>query len=174
MKDFNLPQVNSIAPMSLASANDFVAHNKTSYPFAATPPIPKFYKIVLTGHEKVSGDITSAKFNVHLPAPLPSNAVLCVKDFIIMYDEATTDTEKNYVVRMPELLATNSYQSLSNGASDVLCAGHGSYSNQIHAGCAGISIHDANFFNNKQITINVSTVATIDDFVIILYIYGYE
>lgn len=170
----NISTINSVAPMSLQSQQDFVAHQKTSYPFVPTPPIPRFYKIVLTGHEKIAGDIANAKFNVKLPTPLPPNAVLCVKDFTIMYDIDTLETEKNYVVRMPELLARDSYQSLNNGASDVLCAGYNSYTQQVYAGCAGITINDANFFNNKQITISIDTVATIDDFVLVLYIYAYE
>lgn len=176
MKDFNLPQVNSVAPMSLASQNDFVAHQKgSSYPFKETPPIPTFFQICLTCNERVSGDEKNANFFVKLDKQLPPNAVLCVKDFTVLYGEGTLDADKNYVITLPQMLAKNSYMSFTNGASDFLCAGNGgSYHNDVNIGTAGVTITDANFFNNRNITINIKSTAEIDDWVLIMYIYGYE
>jgi hypothetical protein len=175
MKDFNLPQVNSVAPMSLASHNDFVAHQKTTYPFSNTAPIPTFFQICLTSSERISGDAKNANFFVKLDKPLPTNAVLCVKDFTILYDEDTLDENKTFIVTLPQLLAKNSYMSYTNGASDFLCAGSGSsYHNDVNIGSAGVTITDAHFFNNKNITINIKSNADIDDWVLIMYLYGYE
>lgn len=174
MKDFNLPQVNSVAPMSLASQNDFVAHQKTTYPFSNTAPIPVFHKIVLSASDAVSGDVNTANFYVTLPNPLPHNAVLCVKDFIPFYDPATVDSAKNYVVRLPQLLAKNSYQSDDNAGTDVLFVGKNEYYNPVYAGSAGVPITDNHFFNNKMITIKVGTLATLTNWTLIMYIYSYE
>lgn len=170
----NISQINPVAPMALSSVNDFVAHQKTSYKFNPTPPIPTFFQICLKGTERVSGDEKNANFFVKLDKPLPQNAVLCVKDFIVSYAEDTLDYDKNYVVTLPQLLGKNSYMSLTNGASNFLCAGYGAYHNDVSAGTAGVTITDANFFNNNYITINIKSNAEIDDWVLIMYIYGYE
>jgi hypothetical protein len=45
--DYNLPQINSVAPMALQSQQDFVAHDKTSYPFKATSKLSPVFKVVL-------------------------------------------------------------------------------------------------------------------------------
>lgn len=175
MKDFNLPQVNSVAPMSLASQNDFVAHQKgSSYPFKETPPIPVFHKVVLQAGDRVSGSVTEAKFNIRIPNPLPKNTILCVKDFVPLYATNTVEENKNYLVYLPQLLAKNSYQTLDNNATDLLFVGKNSYNNPVYAGSAGVPITDTNFFNNKQITIKVSSNATITDWVLILIAYSYE
>ena len=174
MKNFNLPQINSVAPMSLASQNDFVAHNKTSYPFSNTAPIPVFHKIVLQAGDRVSGSVTEANFHINLPNPLPNNAVLCVKDFVPLYATNTVEENKNYLVYLPQLLAKNSYQTLGNGATDLLFVGKNSYNNPVYAGSAGVPITDTSFFTNKQITIKVASNATITDWVLILMAYSYE
>lgn len=46
-KDFNLPQVNSVAPMALQSYDDFVGHDKTAYPFKPTSKLTPVFKVVL-------------------------------------------------------------------------------------------------------------------------------
>jgi hypothetical protein len=176
MKDFNLPQVNSVAPMSLASHNDFVAHHKTSYPFSQTAPIPVFHKIVLHAADRVSGSVTQANFHINLQNPLPKNAVLCVKDFMPIYEDEidTPEENKNYIVALPQLLAKNSYQTSTQNSSDILFVGKNIYNNQVVAGTAGVPIADTMFFSNKQITINIGTNATITDWVLILIVYAYE
>lgn len=173
-KEFNLPQVNPVAPMAVQSQQDFVAHQKTTYPFKETPPVPTFYKLVLQAGDRISGSVTEANFFVNLPNPLPKNAVLCVKDFIPLYASNTTEENKNYLVYLPQLLAKNSYQTVNNGATDLLFVGKNAYNNHVYGGSAGVPIVDSHFFTNKQITIKVASNATISDWVLVLYIYSYE
>lgn len=44
---FNLAQFAPAAPMALASYNDFVAHDKTEYPFKASKGLSPVFKVVL-------------------------------------------------------------------------------------------------------------------------------
>ena len=169
----NISTINSVAPMALSSQQDFVSHQKSNYPFVQTAPIPEFYKIVLHTADRVSGSATEANFLVNLPNPLPKNAVLCVKDFIPLYATNTVEENKNYLVYLPQLLAKNSYHTLTNGETDLLFVGKNAYVNPVYAGSAGVSITDRYFFTNKQITIKVLSNATITDWVLILYIYAY-
>ena len=170
----NISTINSVAPMSLQSQQDFVAHQKTSYPFIETQPIPKFYKIVLQAADRVAGAVNEAKFNINIANPLPKNAVLCVKDFIPLYAQNTHEENKNYLVYLPELLANNSYQAINNGETDILFVGKNAYVNPVYAGSFGVPITNQYFFNNKQITIKVASNATITDWVLVLVIYAYE
>lgn len=170
----NISQINSVAPMAVQSQQDFSTHQKTSFPFTETQAIPKFYKIVLQAADRVAGDITNATFNVNLPNPLPKNAVLCVKDFVFFATSTILEYKKPYVVRMPQLLAENSYQSDTNSSSDILFVGKEAYCNQVVAGTAGVPIQNPYFFNNRQITIKVDTLTDIVNWTLVLIIYAYE
>ena len=173
----NLSQFNPVAPPMAIAQNDFMAHDKTSYPFKRTDDFPKFYKIVLSSTDKVSGTNASANFLINLPTPLPKNAVLCVKDFACRFLAGSTYT---CIVSIPQLLAPNSYQSSNNGASDILLTtiGSQSFSNDLQVGSVGVPITNPNFFTNKLITVNVdcleTTAESLGNWILMLYNYGYD
>lgn len=149
----NLPQYVSSAPM--AQQHDFVLHEKTKYPFNPEQKRPKCVKIMLNSGERASGTLTSALFNIKLPASFQNTQLnLVVESFVVSSVNGVANLlQYPYYIRIAEYRNPHSYSTATgNTTGKILLTTGTSYFNNTPRNIGGCLVADPTLFQ-RPITI---------------------
>jgi hypothetical protein len=150
----NLPQYVSSAPM--AQQQDFVLHEKTKYPFSPEPKRPKCVKITLNSGDRASGSLTSALFNIRLPAQFQNKQLnLVVDSFVVSSapNSVSNLAQYPYYIRLVEYRNPHSYSSATgNTTGKILLTTGTTYFNNTPRDVGGCLVSDPTLFQ-RPVTI---------------------
>ena len=159
--DKNLSQINSSAPMAIASQNDFVAHDKQAYPLQPVyPGIRKkgrCVKVILNSGDRQTGSsLTSAKFLVNLPTEFIAKRLNLIVDSLIVSTAPNSVSNLSlypYYIRIPEYRNHLSYNSTTGTTSGMILLTTGTqYQNNSPRETGGGTLIDPTLFQ-RPITI---------------------
>lgn len=175
-KDFNLPQVNSVAPMALQSYDDFVGHDKTTYPFKASSKLTPVFKVVLNSLSASVVNNTYTFNNINF-SDVKGKILRCGIASIISNGNIVGTSVFN--IHMNPLIQMRSFDTYTRGITDKVFTGRAGVDymwpvNQIDCNIEfdGDSVRRTNSLSLYFTDLNAVKIATTNTWQITLYLYS--
>lgn len=177
-QDFNLPQINSVAPKALTSYEDFVAHDKTEYPFKASSKLTPVFKLVLNSLSASVVNNTYTFNNINF-TDVQGKILRCGIASIISNGNIVGTSVFN--VHMNPLVQMRTFDTFTRGITDKIFTGRAGVDymfpvNQIDCNFEvdGDNVRRTNSLSVYFTDLNGVKIAATNTFQIVLYLYQAE
>lgn len=177
-QDFNLPQINSVAPMALQSQQDFVAHDKTEYPFKVSAKLTPVFKLVLNSLSASVVNNTYTFNNINF-TDVQGKILRCGVASIISNGNIVGTSVFN--IHMNPLVQMRTFDTFTRGITDKIFTGRAGVDymfpvNQIDCNFEvdGDNVRRTNSLSIYFTDLNGVKIASTNTFQIVLYLYQAE
>lgn len=174
-KDFNLPQFAPVAPMALASQNDFVARDKAEYPFKPSKALSPVFKVVLNSQSASVINNTYFFNNVNL-SDAKGKILRCGIASIVSNGNIVGTTIYN--LHLNPLVQMRGFDSRTRGITDMIFSGRAGVDyivpvNQIDCNIEidGEAVRSTNQLSLYFTDLNALRILATNTFQVTLYFY---